>query len=53
MRGLKRDHTARVIMRSHAVMQNIRRVHYELETPEPIGASRPRSTNSPETALLR
>jgi IS6 family transposase len=35
MRGLKHDHTARVIMRGHALMQNIRRGHYELgvETP--------------------
>jgi IS6 family transposase len=30
MRGLKRDHTARVIMRGDALMQNIRRGHYEL-----------------------
>jgi IS6 family transposase len=30
MRGLKRDHSARVIMRGHALMQNIRRRHYEL-----------------------
>jgi transposase, IS6 family len=30
MRGLKRDRTARVIMRGHALMQNIRRGHYEL-----------------------
>jgi len=30
MRGLKRDHSARVIMRGHALMQNIRRDHYEL-----------------------
>jgi transposase-like protein len=30
MRCLKRDHTARVIMRAHAPMQNIRRGHYEL-----------------------
>ena len=30
MRGLKRDHTARVVMRGHALMQNIRRGHYEL-----------------------
>jgi IS6 family transposase len=29
MRGLKRDHTARVIIRGHALMQNIRRGHYE------------------------
>jgi transposase, IS6 family len=30
MRGLKRDHTIRVIMRGHAFMQNMRRGHYEL-----------------------
>ena len=30
MRGLKRDHTARVIMHGHAFMQNVRRGHYEL-----------------------
>jgi transposase, IS6 family len=30
MRGLKRDHTARVIVRGHALMQNIRRGCYEL-----------------------
>ncbi len=30
MRGLKRDRTARVIMRGHALMQNLRRGHYEL-----------------------
>ena len=30
IRGLKRDQTARVIMRGHALMQNIRRGHYEL-----------------------
>jgi len=30
MRGLKRDHTARVIIRGHALMQNLRRGHYEL-----------------------
>jgi transposase, IS6 family len=30
MRGLKRDHTARVIMRGHSLMQNLRRGHYEL-----------------------
>jgi len=29
-RGLKRDHTARVIVRGHAFMQNLRRGHYEL-----------------------
>lgn len=30
MSGLKRDHTARVIMRGRAFMQNLRRGHYEL-----------------------
>jgi IS6 family transposase len=30
MRGLKRARTARVIVRGHALMQNIRRGHYEL-----------------------
>ena len=30
MRGLKRDHSARVIISGHALMQNIRRGHYEL-----------------------
>jgi IS6 family transposase len=30
MRGLKRDHCARVVMRGHAFMQNLRRGHYEL-----------------------
>jgi transposase, IS6 family len=32
MRGLKRDHASRVIVRGHALMQNIRRGHYELGT---------------------
>lgn len=32
MRGLKRYHTARVIMRGLALVQNIRRGHYELGT---------------------
>jgi transposase-like protein len=30
MRGLKRDQSARVIVRGHALMQNMRRGHYEL-----------------------
>jgi transposase, IS6 family len=30
MGGLKRDRSARVIFRGHALMQNIRRGHYEL-----------------------
>jgi hypothetical protein len=30
MRGLKRDHTSRVIVRCNALVQNIRLCHYEL-----------------------
>jgi len=30
MRGPKHDHTATVIIRGHALMQNVRRGHYEL-----------------------
>jgi hypothetical protein len=30
MRGLKRDHSAGVVVQGHAFMQNIRRGHYEL-----------------------
>jgi transposase, IS6 family len=30
MRGLKRDRSARLIVRGHGLMQNIRRGHYEL-----------------------
>ena len=30
MRGLKRDRTASTIIRGHALMQNVRRGHYEL-----------------------
>jgi hypothetical protein len=30
MRGPKRDYTARVIVRGHALVQNLRRGHYEL-----------------------
>jgi hypothetical protein len=32
MNGLKRDCTARTIIRGHAFMQNLRRGHYELGT---------------------
>ena len=49
MRGLKRDHTARVIVRGHALVQNLRRATTSsVAMPAPIGASRPRSPNSPE-----
>ena len=32
MRGLKQDHSARVIIAGHAFVQNLRRGHYELAT---------------------
>ena len=35
MRGLKRDHTARVVMSGHAFVQNVRRGHYELGVDAP------------------
>ena len=35
MRGLKRDHSARVVIAAHAFMQNVRRGHYELAVEEP------------------
>jgi transposase-like protein len=35
MRGLKQDRNARVIIAGHALMQNIRRGHYELAVEEP------------------
>jgi len=35
MRGLKQDHSARVIIAGHAFVQNIRRGHYELAVEEP------------------
>jgi transposase-like protein len=49
MRGLKRDCTARVIMRGHAFVQNVRRGHYDLggAMPDPFAVSRPRLPNSP------
>ena len=35
MRGLKQDRSARVIIAGHALMQNLRRGHYELAVDEP------------------
>jgi transposase-like protein len=35
MRGLKQDHSARVVIAGHALMQNVRRGHYELAVEEP------------------
>jgi hypothetical protein len=37
MRGLKQDHSARVIIAGHAFVQNVRRGHYELAVGEPAG----------------
>jgi hypothetical protein len=54
MRGLKRDHTAGVVMRGHALMQNLRRGHYELELDarhhQRIATSR--QTNSAPTRAI-
>ena len=49
MRALKRDHTARVIMRGHALMQSIRRGHYELG----VGTRRHRPVAHVFTELAR
>ncbi len=38
MRGLKRDHTARVIVAGHALVQNLRRGFYDLGTDVPSAA---------------
>lgn len=35
MRGLKTDRTASVVIRGHAVVQNLRRGHYELGVEAP------------------
>jgi transposase, IS6 family len=35
MRGLKQDHSARVIVAGHAFVQNLRRGHYGLAVEEP------------------
>jgi transposase, IS6 family len=35
MRGLKQDRSARVIIVGHALVQNVRRGHYELAIEEP------------------
>ena len=41
MRGLKRDHTAWVIIRGHALMQNLHRGHYELGIDASAHRTRP------------
>jgi transposase-like protein len=35
MRGLKQEHSARVVLAGHALVQNLRRRHYELAVEEP------------------
>jgi IS6 family transposase len=35
MRGLKQDPSARVVIAGHALVQNLRRGHYELAVEEP------------------
>jgi transposase-like protein len=35
MRGLKQDRSARVVIAGHALVQNVRRRHYELAAEEP------------------
>ena len=35
MRGLKQDRGARVVIAGHALVQNVRRGHYELAVEEP------------------
>ena len=37
MRGLKQDHSARVIIAGHALVENVRRGHYELAVEEQVG----------------
>jgi transposase, IS6 family len=37
MRGFKQDRSARVIIAGHALVQNVRRGHYELAVEEPVG----------------
>jgi IS6 family transposase len=36
MRGLKQDHSAKVIIAGYAFVQNVRRGHYELAVEDPV-----------------
>jgi transposase-like protein len=36
MRGLRQEHSARVVIAGHAFVQNLRRGHYELAAEEPV-----------------
>jgi IS6 family transposase len=35
MRGLKQERSARIVIAGHALVQNVRRGHYELAVEEP------------------
>jgi hypothetical protein len=41
MRGLKQDHSARLVIAGHAFVQNLRRGHYELAVEEPMNRNSP------------
>jgi IS6 family transposase len=48
MRGLKQDRSARTVIAGHALVQNLRRGHYELAVEEPVTRRvASRSTSSP------
>jgi IS6 family transposase len=36
MRGIKQDRSAKVVIAGHALVQNVRRGHYELAVEEPV-----------------
>ena len=36
MRGLKQDRSVTVVLAGHALVQNLRRGHYELAVEEPV-----------------
>jgi hypothetical protein len=36
MRGLRQEHSARVVIAGYAFVQNVRRGHYELAVEEPV-----------------
>ena len=36
MRGLRQEHSARIVIAGHAFVQNVRRGHYELAVEEPV-----------------
>ena len=36
MRGLKQDRSVKIVIAGHALVQNVRRGHYELAVEEPV-----------------